>query len=804
MPTGKQLTTQLLGEQEMQTAKGSMADSLVVFLKDCDDPLDLDQFVRFRASNARGSERFISELKSLVTGTHSSQDAALGFNTKVPPSVVRSGFAKGLPAIVAEFEGYAGEHAEEAKECMRYVLYERAGSSGKTFQHGLTRDIGRNGERLADFVSHPYARMARLDEAHVAALRIYTTAAHKVLNEPLRDVASTAAHPFPVTVAFLRDAIGKLRVVGADEDSRKVVTKLDLWRGLRDMQPSDSFLQHGGTELAPMSTTTKLEAALLDSAAPTSLLFKLRTDSFVERGASIQFLSAFPAEEEVLYPPLTFLRPTGKSTTIVHEGRSITVVEVLPSYEAGSTSQARFCTPRRHTTMACLSSFVLLIGTAVYYIHEWSAGPVAGALAYSIGFCGLLLVDLSQVWESKAAGLPVLPYCLSAFGCTSLVLGSIGAIPAVNESAVPFDRLGIVCWVIGALAVTLSQIWKVYRIMKAVESGLAELTAFLMETFFFLGAALFLFGCLLYDAGDRQAEMIGMVINPATINHIWLMGCFFYTIGPAYSFLYSGHSFDNLAYTFCGCLFICGTFAFYVTALTPDAYDHVDAYVGATFYLVGCVGYIYLDSKFFRSLPPNVTWMRINQALSVLGDVLFLSGSIGFEPAFEELGYPWNLVGIYGFICGSLTIIVAQSWKMLRLLSSAQIHESDRAALVSEISLGIGAMLFFSGASEFNSWEMQSRSKGINHLFMLASVFFLAAPLRTAIALSRSDRMRKSSLNSVARQATLSPLVAVGAVGAPSVAPSAAPTLAPNLAPPEEPQFYTPYFVPSPVLLSQV
>jgi hypothetical protein len=304
MPTGKQLTTQLLGEQEMQTAKGSMADSLVVFLKDCDDPLDLDQFVRFRASNARGSERFISELKSLVTGTHSSQDAALGFNTKVPPSVVRSGFAKGLPAIVAEFEGYAGEHAEEAKECMRYVLYERAGSSGKTFQHGLTRDIGRNGERLADFVSHPYARMARLDEAHVAALRIYTTAAHKVLNEPLRDVASTAAHPFPVTVAFLRDAIGKLRVVGADEDSRKVVTKLDLWRGLRDMQPSDSFLQHGGTELAPMSTTTKLEAALLDSAAPTSLLFKLRTDSFVERGASIQFLSAFPAEEEVLSSPL--------------------------------------------------------------------------------------------------------------------------------------------------------------------------------------------------------------------------------------------------------------------------------------------------------------------------------------------------------------------------------------------------------------------------------------------------------------------------------------------------------------------
>ena len=440
---------QLLGEQEMQTAKGSMADSLVVFLKDCDDPLDLVQFVRFRASNARGSERFTSELKSLVTGTHSSQDAALGYDTKVPPSVVRSGFAKGLPAIVAEFEGYTGEHADEAKECMRYVLHERAGSSDKTFHHGLRRDIGRNGERLADFVSHPHARMARLEEAHVAALRIYTTAAYKVLNEPLRDVASTAVHPFPVTVAFLRDAIHKLRVVGADEDSRKMQTKLDLWLGLRDMQPSDSFLQHGGTGLAPMSTTTKLEAALLDSAAPTSLLFKLRTESFVERGASIQFLSAFPSEEEVLYPPLTFLRPTGKSTTIVHEGRSIIVVEVMPSYEAGSTTHDRFSfgTPCGRTTLACLSSFVLLVGTAVYYIHEWSAGPVAGALAYSMGFCGLLVVDLSQIsqiWASKAAWVPVLPHCLSGLHACAYH-GAHPPLPTGTPPLLVSFRLDVAC-----------------------------------------------------------------------------------------------------------------------------------------------------------------------------------------------------------------------------------------------------------------------------------------------------------------------------------------------------------------------
>ena len=54
-----------------------------------------------------------------------------------------------------------------------------------------------------------------------------------------------------------------------------------------------------------MSTTASAEVALryggLSGGAQGSmLLFKLRTASFMERGASIQFISAFPEEEEVL------------------------------------------------------------------------------------------------------------------------------------------------------------------------------------------------------------------------------------------------------------------------------------------------------------------------------------------------------------------------------------------------------------------------------------------------------------------------------------------------------------------------
>ena len=112
-------------------------------------------------------------------------------------------------------------------------------------------------------------------------------------------------HPFPVTIAFLRDAISKLRAVGAEEDvarptleEGKSETRLDLWRGMRGLKETKDFMLQGGTELAPMSTTTKLEVAIAYSDASTSLIFKIRTDTFMQRGASIQFLSAFPDEEE--------------------------------------------------------------------------------------------------------------------------------------------------------------------------------------------------------------------------------------------------------------------------------------------------------------------------------------------------------------------------------------------------------------------------------------------------------------------------------------------------------------------------
>eukprot|EP00966_Prymnesium_polylepis_P263426 6084724-Prymnesium_polylepis.2 len=53
--------------------------------------------------------------------------------------------------------------------------------------------------------------------------------------------------------------------------------------------------------MSPLSATTNLQVAVRYSRSQMcSLLLKLRTTSFIDRGASIAYLSAFPAEEEIL------------------------------------------------------------------------------------------------------------------------------------------------------------------------------------------------------------------------------------------------------------------------------------------------------------------------------------------------------------------------------------------------------------------------------------------------------------------------------------------------------------------------
>ncbi len=83
-------------------------------------------------------------------------------------------------------------------------------------------------------------------------------------------------------------------------------------------------------QLAPMSTTTDFTTAAEYSIGNSgqSLIFSIVTKHSLQRGADLQWISAFPTEAEVLYPPLTYLEPTGRTQVIPVKTYICTIVQV--------------------------------------------------------------------------------------------------------------------------------------------------------------------------------------------------------------------------------------------------------------------------------------------------------------------------------------------------------------------------------------------------------------------------------------------------------------------------------------------
>jgi len=273
------------------------------------------------------------------------KDAALGIARYLNRTddeidkAIWAGMGRGLDAIREE---WAAAGTEDDRICLEYVLHGRAGEHDRRWQHAgdkmmdvfddpADRD-GRHGRGLSHFVQHAHARAAGLLTEHVVALRMYTTAAYRSINAPLRrsNEPGASPHPFPVTVAYLADGIKRLRAVNAV--AHDAYEAGDYWRGMRDVEVLDDFYSNGGTELAPMSTSRDLSVALHYSAkADKRLIFKIATDTFMSRGANLLFLSAFPDEVEFLYPPLTYLQPTGNEETVMANEIQFQIIEVVPN-----------------------------------------------------------------------------------------------------------------------------------------------------------------------------------------------------------------------------------------------------------------------------------------------------------------------------------------------------------------------------------------------------------------------------------------------------------------------------------------
>ena len=324
-----------------------LASSYCVFyVGDCfDQRRKLDDVLRefVAGEHGNGIENLkYSAASQLVSGQPFEATVGLNRLLCVPIKELWSGMGRGLDGIMREFE----QHGSDVdRQCMHYVLHEKAGQCSTRWEHagGLLMDAfpahevadGRVGKGLEYFVQHANALEAELIVEHVVALRLYTTAAYSSINNPLRSATAGRPHPLAITVAYLTDGIKRLRAVNATRDDRD--RPCDFWRGMRNLEVPKSFAQEGGTEQAPMSTSSNINIALqYSNKAQKRVLFKVHTIGFMDRGADLQFLSAFPAEVEYLYPPLTFLKPrrgmTGEllKDTVQIDGIDFTVIEVQP------------------------------------------------------------------------------------------------------------------------------------------------------------------------------------------------------------------------------------------------------------------------------------------------------------------------------------------------------------------------------------------------------------------------------------------------------------------------------------------
>ena len=406
----------------------------------------------------------------------------------------------------------AGTATQVDMENLDYVLNAAAGCSDKRFQNRWQRDRAEDGSllptrmradgtgmRLPDFVAHPEAVNAQLTEAQVLVLRLYTTAAFRSINTPLRNLARTMAgdiqqpprleqpHPLPCTVVLIYEALKKLRAniqsnegappqgsrdsqpstdgqlelgvrlrpsassdageegdglelsactpvvkgqsnrhrrsrVGVaisvdralvgDSSGPPLLTGLQarsmrsdevdaaverhwslpqqlvrrfcasarvllrqllevarprdgalerltnsvllpsqrsrgrathevvLWRGMRDLQATSLFMQQGGSELAPCSTTTDVHVALRYARDWTpghgrgqqALIFRVLLENFLQQAPDLVFLSAFPHEKEALYPPLTLFKPLGKAERLTFDETEFVVVTARATF----------------------------------------------------------------------------------------------------------------------------------------------------------------------------------------------------------------------------------------------------------------------------------------------------------------------------------------------------------------------------------------------------------------------------------------------------------------------------------------
>jgi len=174
------------------------------------------------------------------------------------------------------------------------------------------RDKGHAGMTLESFMNHEMAVEAKLTSAEVAVLRLYTGPIYVPWNTALRRYKTdpTLISTWSTCISVLYSAIFKLSYLSK---------KGTVYRGVNESswKLPDHFVDStndndfaSGVELAFMSTSLDMavagEYARRGTDPSSCTIFEIKFDA-ASRGASVKWVSQFPYEDELLYPPCTYL-----------------------------------------------------------------------------------------------------------------------------------------------------------------------------------------------------------------------------------------------------------------------------------------------------------------------------------------------------------------------------------------------------------------------------------------------------------------------------------------------------------------
>ena len=244
-----------------------------------------------------------------------------------------AGAAAGVALIREEFYG---AQADE-KDRLRFDYVHDQAAAHFVTEKGVHRDGGDNeGKRFADFCAKGEAVQAGLTTAHVLALRLYTSNSYWQINNPFRRVCSAASpHPFAATAFYVYDGIKRLRKVLADAPGAG--EPRTFWRGMSGARVTQEFMEQftrkGGTDMAPGSASDDRAVAERfakwdDDEVSDAVLLKVEAADHTCCGADLAWLSVYPGEREVLFPPLTYLEYVSHEQ--LRPGR--TIITARPSF----------------------------------------------------------------------------------------------------------------------------------------------------------------------------------------------------------------------------------------------------------------------------------------------------------------------------------------------------------------------------------------------------------------------------------------------------------------------------------------